>query len=66
MLRMVSQYWNVGILVIISYENNPVTVFFKFLVNGRGQAFHVANMDRNPYVTVLVIQREEAWDENVQ
>ena len=47
-------------------ENNPVTVFFKFLVNGRGQAFHVVNMDRNPYVTVLVIQREEAWDESVQ
>ena len=47
-------------------ENNPVTVFFKFLVNGCGQAFHVANMDRNPCVPVLAIQREEAWDESVQ
>ena len=47
-------------------ENNPVTVFFKFLVNGRGQAFYVGNMERNQYVTVLAIQREEAWEESVQ
>ena len=47
-------------------ENNPVTVFFEFFVNGRGQAFHVANMDGNPYVTVVANQREEAWGESVQ
>jgi hypothetical protein len=55
-------YWYVRESVC-GLGNNPMTMFFKFLLNGRGQAFHVTGVNGNPSDIVLVIKSKEPRDD---
>jgi hypothetical protein len=49
-----------------SFGNNPMTVVFKFILNGREQAFHVTDVNGNPSGVVLVVKITEPWNRSLQ